>query len=287
VSSASDSQGCRTQDEHAARVFQEIEDGNFGAMNDIAEEVAAVNAVAAAKAGEKRAAAQSAAAKAANMAVAAARRSEKATKAAAKRFEKDAKKQCRSATLTPVEEEGGGGGVKCPTSTVFGVAHAQKSGSMLAWDEKKRRLKAQHGKRFCELDLEAEKVAWQVKSYFEIPADERWRLLRDIQYRFKEICRDKPRAELQAHNNAKRQRAIEAGEMDQRKEQRCALSYAKFKDHAMVTTEQGLTQLRSKHAAPPRTATSKPSETSCVRGSTSTNKPSSKSSFLRSGGPTP
>lgn len=109
VSSASDSQGCRTQDEHAARVFQEIEDGNFGAMNDIAEEVAAVNAVAAAKAGEKRAAAQSAAAKAANMAVAAARRSEKATKAAAKRFEKDAKKQCRSATLTPVEEEGGGG----------------------------------------------------------------------------------------------------------------------------------------------------------------------------------
>ena len=139
--------------------------------------------------------------------------------------------------------------IKCPTSTVFGVAHAQKSGAMLAWDEMKLRLKAQHGKRFCELDLEVEKVAWQVKSYFEIPADERWRLLRDIQYRFKEICRDKPRAKLQAHNNAKRQRAIEAGEMDQRKKQRCALSYAKYKDHAMVTTEQGLTQLRSEHAA--------------------------------------
>jgi len=139
--------------------------------------------------------------------------------------------------------------IKCPTSTVFGVAHAQKSGSMLGWDERIRRLKAQRGKRFSEVDLEAENVAWRVKSYFELPADERWRLLRDIQYRFKELCRDKPRAELEAHNNAKRQRQIEAGEMEQRKEQRCALSYAKFKDHAMVTTEQGLTQLQAKHAA--------------------------------------
>ena len=120
---------------------------------------------------------------------------------------------------------------------------------MLGWDEKIRRLKAQRGKRFSELDLEAEKVAWRVKSYFELPADERWRLLRDIQYRFKELCRDKPRAELEAHNNAKRQRQIEAGEMEQRKEQRCALSYAKYKDQAMVATEQGLTQLQAKHAA--------------------------------------
>jgi len=87
-------------------------------------------------------------------------------------------------------------------------------------------------------------VAWRVKSF---PADERWSLLRDIQYRFKELYRDKPLADLEAHNNAKRQRQII--EMEQRNEKRCALSYAKYKDHAMVTTEQGLTQLQAKHAA--------------------------------------
>ena len=77
VSSATDSQGCMADDEEVARVLRGFENGNFSAMEDLAEGVAAADAVAAAEAEEKGAAAQSAAVKAENKtaAVAAAARS--------------------------------------------------------------------------------------------------------------------------------------------------------------------------------------------------------------------
>jgi hypothetical protein len=134
---------------------------------------------------------------------------------------------------------------QCPTSTVFGPAHAQKMGSFLTWPEAKQRLLTRLGQtRFDGLDMGLEKEKWKLKSYFSIPADERWRLLRDIRRRYQDLCVDKPRAALEAHNDAKRQRSTDAAADAEQREKQKALAYARFKDMEMATSVAGLATTR-------------------------------------------
>jgi len=136
--------------------------------------------------------------------------------------------------------------IQCPTTTVFGVAHAQKMGSFLSWPEQRQRLLGKLGQaRFDELDIEAEEGKWRLKSYFEIPADERWRLLRDIRRRYHDICVLKPRLDLEAHNDAKRQRSTDAATKAEERANAKALAFMGFKDIDIVTTDAGLATIRA------------------------------------------
>jgi len=77
--------------------------------------------------------------------------------------------------------------IQCPNTTVFGVARAQRMGSFLSWPEQRQRLFGKLGEARCdELDIEAEEGKWRLN--LEIPADERWWLLRDIRRRYHDIC---------------------------------------------------------------------------------------------------
>ena len=78
------------------------------------------------------------------------------------------------------------------------------------------------------------------KSHFEISADERRRLLRDIRCRYHCICVFKPRLDLEAHNDAKRQRSADAATKTEESAKAKALSFMGFKDVDIVTTDAGL-----------------------------------------------
>jgi len=98
--------------------------------------------------------------------------------------------------------------------------------------------------RFDALDIEAEEGKWWLKSYFEIPVDEQWRL-RDIRRRYYDICVLKPRLDLEAHSNAKRQRSTDAATKAEESAKTKALAYMGLNDVGIVTTDAGLATIRA------------------------------------------
>jgi len=70
-------------------------------------------------------------------------------------------------------------------------------------------------------------------------------VLRDIRRRYHDTCVLKPRLDLEAHNDAKRQRSTDAATKAEESAKAKALAFMGFKDVEIVTTDAGLATIRA------------------------------------------
>ena len=99
---------------------------------------------------------------------------------------------------------------------------------------------------------EAKEVAeqleiWNFTSFSKLPEEVRRRIIKDLQYRYKEICVIRPRLALLAHDRAKLHRLQEARQAEVTKALNRALNFRKFCALALVTNAEGLTALTADH----------------------------------------
>ena len=92
-------------------------------------------------------------------------------------------------------------------------------------------------------------MKWGLKSCLETPADKRRRLLCDTRRRYLDMCVLgyvlKPRLDLEAHNDAKRQHSTDAATKAEESANAKALAYMGFNDVDIVTTDAGLATIRA------------------------------------------
>lgn len=139
--------------------------------------------------------------------------------------------------------------IQSRTTTSFGVAQAVKMGAFLSWKEQLAKLTQQRSPaKMSAADIDNEKEKWKLKCYFSIPKEERWRALRDIQRRFKELCVVAPREQKAKHDELMRERELENVAQAEAASLRKRASFDVHKGVAVIVTTAGLTALRAASA---------------------------------------
>ena len=102
--------------------------------------------------------------------------------------------------------------VKASVKAMIGVAHsrsikafttdAEKNASAMATAKKRaRRGTAASSSSSLAAEAATIKKGWDTTSFFSLPREERWRVIKDIQHRYKELCVDDPKARLEEHDS--------------------------------------------------------------------------------------
>jgi hypothetical protein len=138
------------------------------------------------------------------------------------------------------------------THCLFGVAHSQllKAFDAAATKEQlaKRAVakrKKKNGGSGNQEEINEQVEAWDVTSFFSLPREKRWRIIKDVQRNYRDLCVLAPKKKVEEHDAAKVNRYRDARSKEIEKCLDRAARYAEFSLIAPCTTVEQLEALNT------------------------------------------
>jgi len=146
--------------------------------------------------------------------------------------------------------------IKASVKAMIGVGHAKALKAFTTDGDKaqkaaqtaRKRSRCGGGSSSVEADAAALVAKWDVTSFFSLPPQQRWRVIKDVQHRYKELCVDDPKQRLEAHDEAAVGRLQDARRDETNKARNRWLIYKNLEPIIPVTTPADLEALYSSFA---------------------------------------